>query len=55
MTRAWKHNKKDRHQWGTAKENKRLTPFMLDDADLETWESEMCYHNCDDGISETEE
>lgn len=28
-TRAWKHNRKDRHQWGTTKADKRNTPFMV--------------------------
>lgn len=55
-TRSWKHNgTHTRKVWGTAKENKRLTPFMLDDADIEIWEMEMNYGNCDDGISETED
>ena len=48
-TKAWKHNGKERHQWGTAKENKRETLFMVD---MELWESEMAYHNTDDGIEE---
>ena len=30
-TRSWKHIRKDRKQWGTAKYDKRNTPFMNDD------------------------
>lgn len=51
-TRAWKHNRKDRHQWGTAKANKRNTPFMSEDMDIEIWNDEMAYNNTDDGVEE---
>ena len=49
-TRAWKHNGKQRHQWGTAKTDKRNTEFM--DVDIDVWESEMQYEDTDDGIEE---
>ena len=48
-TRNWKHITHNRKQWGTAKENKRYTPFMVD---MELWENEMQYENTDDGIEE---
>lgn len=52
-TRSWKHNGiHSRKAWGTAKANKRNTPFMSEDMDMEMWESEMQYHNTDDGIEE---
>ena len=51
-TRSWKHNgTHNRKQWGTAKENKRNTLFMVD-VDIDMWESEMAYHDTDDGIKE---
>lgn len=49
-TRSWKHNQKTRKAWGSPKENKRLTPFMVED--MEEWNSEMQYKDTDDGIAE---
>ena len=44
-TRSWKHVNKTRKQWGTAKVDKRNTPFM---ADVDA----VGYDNTDDGIDE---
>ena len=50
-TRSWKHVNKTRKQWGTAKVDKRNTPFMAD-VDADVWAEEMGYDNTDDGIEE---
>ena len=51
--RSWKHNgKRTRKVWGSPKENKRLTLFMIEDVDIDTWESEIDYTDTDDGIEE---
>lgn len=50
-TKNWKHVTHNRKQWGTAKTDKRNTPFMVD---MELWEHEMQYGNTDDNISEEE-
>lgn len=49
-TRSWKHNRKDRHQYGNRNSAKYHTPFMVED--VEEWEKEMQYQNTDDGIEE---
>ena len=52
-TRSWKHNRKDRHQYGNRSNAKYMTPFMeLDEKYMEIWETEMAYDNTDDGIGE---
>lgn len=51
-TRAWKHTTKNRKQWGTSKVDKKATPFMSEDIDMDVWASEMGYDNTDDGVEE---
>ena len=52
-TRSWKHNRKDRHQYGNTNRNRKASPFMtLDEEMVDIWETEMGYDNTDDGIEE---
>ena len=52
-TRSWKHNRKDRHQYGNRNSAKYSTPFMvLDEGQVQIWENEMGYDNTNDGVEE---
>ena len=52
-TRSWKHNGKQRHQYGNTNGNRKASPFMtLDEEMVDIWETEMGYDNTDDGIEE---